>query len=90
MSTARRQDLIIRVRYANPLPPPPFPPKLLNIATDPKRYARVQFTSTLSNETPLPMVVDAEVGMPLDLSRWESLWDGSKHDSGQYFEMQLC
>ncbi|KAG8895557.1 hypothetical protein FRB99_000464 [Tulasnella sp. 403] len=77
MSGKAQLDLLVRVRYTNPLPPPPFPPKLLNIATDPKRYARVEFTQALSNDTPLPMVVDAECGMPLDLSHFDSLWDGS-------------
>ncbi|KAG8944842.1 hypothetical protein FRC04_001375 [Tulasnella sp. 424] len=77
MSSKSQLDLLVRVRYVNPLPPPPYPPKLLNIPTDPKRFARAEFTQSMSNETPLPMVVDAEMGMPLDLSQFDSLWDGS-------------
>ncbi|KAG8870610.1 hypothetical protein FRB97_009583 [Tulasnella sp. 331] len=77
MSKKSTLDLLVRVRYSNPLPPPPYPPKLIDIPTDPKRYARVELTQNLSNETLLPMVVDAECGMPLDLCHFDSLWDGS-------------
>ncbi|KAI9453017.1 Paf1-domain-containing protein [Lactarius psammicola] len=54
-------DLLVKVRYQNPLPAPPCPPKLLDIPTDPKRYTRP--------EQLLPMIVDAECGMPLDLGK---------------------
>ncbi|EIN09583.1 hypothetical protein PUNSTDRAFT_51813 [Punctularia strigosozonata HHB-11173 SS5] len=74
-------DLLIRVRYQNPLPAPPCPPKLLNIPTDPSRYAKPEFTDAIANETPLPMVVDAEMGMPLDLGQWECLWQENGDDS---------
>ncbi|KIM53429.1 hypothetical protein SCLCIDRAFT_1222827 [Scleroderma citrinum Foug A] len=74
-------DLLIRVRYSNPLPSPPCPPKLLDIPTDPMRYARPEFLNAIANDTPLPMIVDAECGMPLDLSLWESLWDDEADDS---------
>ncbi|KAL0566312.1 hypothetical protein V5O48_015707 [Marasmius crinis-equi] len=74
-------DLLVRVRYANPLPPPPCPPKLLDIPTTPMRYARPEFLNSLANNTPLPMIVDAECGMPLDLGKWESLWEEGADDS---------
>ncbi|RDX54366.1 RNA polymerase II-associated [Lentinus brumalis] len=74
-------ELLIRVRYQNPLPAPPCPPKLLDIPTDPKRYARPEFLDDIAAGTPLPMVVDGELGMPLDLSRWDCLWDESGDDS---------
>ncbi|KZS94622.1 hypothetical protein SISNIDRAFT_453572 [Sistotremastrum niveocremeum HHB9708] len=67
-------DLLVRVRYTNPLPPPPCPPKLLNIPTNPQRFTKLDFTNALANETPLPMIVDAECGMPLDLAHFPSLW----------------
>ncbi|GJJ11167.1 hypothetical protein Clacol_005399 [Clathrus columnatus] len=73
--TKSKLDLLVRVRYNNPLPPPPFPPKLLKIPTNPSRYARPEFTAELAYEAPLPMVVDAECGMPLDLGKWECLWE---------------
>ncbi|KAJ7307080.1 RNA polymerase II-associated protein [Mycena albidolilacea] len=69
-------DLLVRVRYSNPLPAPPCPPKLVDIPTNPMRYARPEFLNALAHEMPLPMIVDAECGMPLDLGRWESLWLG--------------
>lgn len=34
---------------------------------------------------PLPMIVDAECGMPLDLANWEALWDEGADDSGALF-----
>lgn len=77
-------DLLVRVRYSNPLPAPPCPPKLLDIPTDPMRYARPEFLETLANDTPLPMIVDAECGMPLDLGLWECLWTDDGDDSGRY------
>ncbi|KAJ7091503.1 RNA polymerase II-associated protein [Mycena belliarum] len=67
-------DLLVRVRYSNPLPAPPCPPKLLDIPTNPMRYARPAFLNALAHDMPLPMIVDAECGMPLDLCKWESLW----------------
>ncbi|KAG6853882.1 hypothetical protein C0991_000347 [Blastosporella zonata] len=45
------------------------------------RYARPEFLDTLANETPLPMIVDAECGMPLDLSKFECLWEEGGNDS---------
>lgn len=67
-------DLLVRVRYQNPLPAPPYPPKLLNIPTNPSRYATLEYTGDYANDVPFPMVVDAEMGMPLDLGRYECLW----------------
>ncbi|KIJ59225.1 hypothetical protein HYDPIDRAFT_44133 [Hydnomerulius pinastri MD-312] len=74
-------DLLVRVRYSNPLPPPPCPPKLIDIPTNPMRYTRPEFLNAIANDTPLPMIVDAECGMPLDLGRWECLWDEDADDS---------
>src|SRR5277367_5475702 len=76
-------DLLVRVRYSNLLPPPPCPPKLINIPTNPMRYARPEFLNTLTMHTPLPMIVDAECGMPLDLGRWECLWEENVDDAGE-------
>ena len=75
-------DLLVRVRYANPLPAPPCPPKLLDIPTNPTRYARPEFLNALADDTPLPMIVDAECGMPLDLGKWDCLWEEGADDSG--------
>ncbi|KIY44969.1 hypothetical protein FISHEDRAFT_24425, partial [Fistulina hepatica ATCC 64428] len=75
-------DLLVRVRYANPLPAPPCPPKLINVPTNPMRYAKSQFLDAIASEVPLPLIVDAECGMPLDLSHWQGLWDGEGKDTG--------
>jgi len=74
-------DLLVRVRYSNPLPAPPCPPKLLDVPTDPMRYARPEFLDDIAADTPLPMIVDGDLGMPLDLSRWECLWEENGDDS---------
>lgn len=80
-SKKSKLDLLIRVRYTNPLPAPPCPPKLLDIPTNPLRYARPEFLDDLANDTALPMIVDAELGMPLDLGKWECLWEENGDDS---------
>ncbi len=46
------------------------------------RYARTEFLNDIASETPLPMIVDAECGMPLDLGQFESLWQEDADDSG--------
>src|ERR1700728_1123296 len=44
----RNVELLIRARYSNPLPPPPCPPKLINIPTNPMRYAGPEFLNRLA------------------------------------------
>lgn len=78
----RKLDLLVRVRYQNPLPAPPCPPKILDIPTDVLRYARPELLDSVANEMPLPMIVDAECGMPLDLAKWEALWEEGADESG--------
>jgi hypothetical protein len=82
-------DLLVRVRYSNPLPAPPCPPKLLNIPTNPQRFTDIGFTSDLANSTPLPMVIDADCGMPIDLLQWESLWMENGNDAGMPMQADL-
>ena len=75
-------DLLVRVRYSNPLPAPPCPPKLLDIPTNPLRYTRPEFLNDIASDTPLPMIVDAECGMPLDLGKFDCLWEDGGDESG--------
>jgi len=49
------------------------------------RYAKPEFLNVLASETPLPMIVDAECGMPLDLGKWECLWEEQADDSSMHF-----
>jgi hypothetical protein len=74
-------DLLVRVRYMNPLPPPPFPPKLFQIPSDINRLGEPSYLSHLATSAPLPMLVDSEMGMPLDLNEFEGVWDGN--DQGE-------
>lgn len=76
LSSLVPSDLLVRVRYENPLPPPPFPPKLVDIPTSLSRYGKPSYVTQLIRETPYPMMVDAECGMPLDLLTYRGLWDG--------------
>ncbi|EAQ89072.1 hypothetical protein CHGG_05691 [Chaetomium globosum CBS 148.51] len=64
------QDYIARIRYSNALPPPPNPPKLLDIPNTglaSGQYTAPSFASRLAREQPLNIEADAELGMPLDL-----------------------
>lgn len=67
----------MRVRHLNPLPPPPFPPKLFNIATDINRLGEPSYLNQLAASTPFPMIVDSEMGMPLDLNMFDGVWNGN-------------
>lgn len=64
------------MRYANPLPPPPCPPKLLMVDTDLSRFASYKDSASIARGLPLPMMVDGECGMGLDLLDWPSAWEG--------------
>ncbi|KAL7409175.1 RNA polymerase II-associated [Mrakia frigida] len=77
---SKKTDLLVRVRYENPLPPPPFPPKLVDIPTSLSRYGQPSYVTQLIRETPYPMMVDAECGMPLDLLNYKGLWEGGGTD----------
>jgi RNA polymerase II-associated factor 1 len=55
---------------------------MLDIPTTPVRYAAPERLEALANDVPFPMIVDAEMGMPLDLSRWACLWEEGGDDSG--------
>lgn len=74
---------MVRVRYLNPLPPSPFPPKLFNIPTDINRLGEPSYLKHLAAITPLPMLVDSEMGMPLDLNPFDGVWDGN--DAGKVY-----
>ncbi|KAJ1667943.1 hypothetical protein IW140_003476 [Coemansia sp. RSA 1813] len=72
------KEFLCKVRYKNPLPEVPFPPKLLPIPptyVDPNagsysqsrlhHYVQYRHT-TLEEATPYPIIVDADYGMPID------------------------
>jgi RNA polymerase II-associated factor 1 len=70
-----RQDYIARVRYQNELPPPPCPPKLLDMPVDVKQVASSSFLSDLARKQPFNMDVDLDLGMPLDMSEVPGIFD---------------
>ncbi|KAI1110006.1 RNA polymerase II-associated [Nemania sp. NC0429] len=75
------QDYIARIRYSNALPPPPHPPKLLDIPNTglaSGQYTAPGFASRLAREQPLNIEADAELGMPLDLVGMPGIFDGDE------------
>lgn len=71
-----KRELIDRVKYPNPIPVPPYPPKLVKIPTEPSRYANPHFADRLASQQPIPMIVDVHAGMPIDLANFQNLWEG--------------
>lgn len=75
------QDYIARIRYSNALPPPPNPPKLLEIPNTglaSGQYTTPGFASRLARDQPLNIEADAELGMPLDLVGMPGIFDGDE------------
>ncbi|TAQ84567.1 hypothetical protein B7494_g7114 [Chlorociboria aeruginascens] len=75
------QDYIARIRYSNALPPPPNPPKLLDIPNtglSGGQYTTPGFASRLARDQPLNIEADAELGMPLDLVGMPGIFDGDE------------
>ncbi|KAK8157141.1 actin-like protein ARP8 [Phyllosticta citrichinensis] len=76
---AYHQDYIARIRYSNALPPPPIPPKLLEIPNTglaSGEYTSAGYASRLAREQPLNIEADAELGMPIDLIGLPGVFEG--------------
>jgi RNA polymerase II-associated factor 1 len=74
-SKKSKLDLIVRQRYQNPIPPPAFPPLLIDIPVPlPLVVANPDLTSQYAASLPLPMMIDSEIGMPLDLNAFDGIW----------------
>lgn len=71
-----RQDYILRVRYQNTLPAPPFDPVLLKLPTSIDSFKEPSFLNDLIHEQPPKMEIDSELGMPLDLSIVPGIFEG--------------
>jgi len=81
------QDYIARIRYSNALPPPPNPPKLLEIPNTglaSGQYTSAGFASRLAREQPLNIEADAELGMPIDLVGLPGVFDGDESGMSGY------
>ena len=87
MSSAQRppgvvhQDYIARIRYSNALPPPPNPPKLLDIpgtGLAGGQYTSAGYASKLAREQPLNIEADAELGMPIDMIGVPGIFNGDE------------
>ena len=84
MSSGRpvvHQDYIAKIRYSNALPPPPCPPKLLDIPNtglSSGQYTSAGFASRLAREQSLNIEADAELGMPIDLVGIPKVFDGDE------------
>ena len=80
-SQSYQQDYIARIRFSNALPPPPCPPKLLDIPNtglSSGQYTSASFASRLAREQPLNIEADAELGMPIDLVGIPGVFDGDE------------
>ena len=76
-----QQDYIARIRYSNTLPPPPNPPKLLDIPNTglaSGQYTTPGFASRLAREQALNIEADGELGMPLDIVGIPGIFDGDE------------
>src|SRR5882757_1205073 len=63
-----KQDMVVSIRYRNDLPPPPMPPKLLDIDTGGlAQYLTTSYASSLAKREEPNIDVDAEGGMPIDM-----------------------
>ncbi|RVX68636.1 hypothetical protein B0A52_07063 [Exophiala mesophila] len=63
-----KQDLVVSIRYRNDLPPPPMPPKLLDVDTGGlSHYLTPGYASGLAKREDPNIEVDAEGGMPIDM-----------------------
>ena len=63
-----KQDMVVSTRYRNDLPPPPMPPKLLNIDTGGvEQYLTPGFAAAIARREEPNIEVDAEGGMPIDM-----------------------
>ncbi|KAI9820321.1 MAG: hypothetical protein M1827_005943 [Pycnora praestabilis] len=75
------QDYIARIRYSNALPPPPNPPKLLDIPNTglaSGQYTSAGYASRMAREQPLNIEANAELGMPIDLVGMPGIFDGDE------------
>ncbi|GMK55486.1 hypothetical protein CspeluHIS016_0205420 [Cutaneotrichosporon spelunceum] len=70
-------DLLVRVRFENPLPDPPFPSKLIKVKTDISRLGDPAYLDQLASAAPAPLLLDSEMGMPIDLNNFDGVWDGN-------------
>lgn len=63
-----KQDMLVSIRYRNDLPPPPMPPKLLEIPhTGLSSYLDPGLAASLARREPPNIEADAEGGMPIDV-----------------------
>lgn len=79
-----KQDYIARIRYSNKVPPPPNPPKLLNIpgtGLGDGHFLEGSYGARLVREQPLNIEVDSELGMPINLVGLPGIFDGDERCS---------
>ena len=78
------QEYIARIRYENPLPPPPGGVKLLEIPTPGMTYwASPAFTARMARQYPINIEADADLGMPIDLVGVPGIFDGDMSGKNQ-------
>ncbi|KAK5093883.1 hypothetical protein LTR70_004408 [Exophiala xenobiotica] len=74
-----KQDLIVSIRYRNDLPPPPMPPKLLEIDTGGlQQYLDPGFAASIAKREEPNIEADAEGGMPIDVIGLYGYFEGDE------------
>ncbi|KAK5070200.1 hypothetical protein LTR64_002038 [Lithohypha guttulata] len=74
-----KQDLVISIRYRNDLPPPPMPPKLLEIDTGGlQQYLDPGFAASIAKREEPNIEADAEGGMPIDVIGMYGYFEGDE------------
>jgi RNA polymerase II-associated factor 1 len=88
MAHKGHQDYVARIRYTNALPPPPFAPKLLeiaNAAVETGQYTSPGFGSRLFRDQALNIEADAELGMRIDLVGLRGVFEGD--EAGAFYSL---
>jgi len=74
-----KQDMLVSIRYRNDLPPPPMPPKLLDIDTGGlQQYLDPGFAASIAKREEPNIEADAEGGMPIDVIGMYGYFDGDE------------
>lgn len=74
----QRLEYLAKIKYHNVLPPPPFPPRLVDYELDTSELLNAGSLSSVFLQRPINPEVDIELGIPLDLSVLDVAFDPEK------------
>lgn len=73
-----RLEYLVKAKYHNVLPPPPFPPRLVNYELDTSELLNAGSLSSIFLQRPINPEVDIELGIPINLSVVDAVFDPEK------------